>query len=204
MSVWRITILVAAVLTGACASPVPGERLDETTDHPSAPPIAPFDECTVVTYREPAISRDHLEVCSPVEYPSHPPAGGDHYAVWAAYGTYDAPVPWGFLVHSMEHGGVVLAHHCDGGCPEVLDAYAQLIDARDDPGCRDLTPMNRFVVAPDPGLEWPIAVVAWEHVYLATCLDVPSLTAFVDAHYDHGPEALCAPGFDGSADAWCP
>ena len=183
---------VLVLLALGCASPT-GPRLDEVTTHPDATPIAPFEECTVVTYREPAASRVHVDPCSDLSYESHPPAGGDHYGIWADFRTYDAPVPWGFLVHSLEHGAVVMAHDCADGCGDVLTAFDEVAASIDDPVCRE-EDGPRVIVAPDPTLEWPIAVVAWEHVYLATCLDRPSLEAFVNEHYGMAPEDLCVPG----------
>ncbi|MDQ3036674.1 MAG: DUF3105 domain-containing protein [Myxococcota bacterium] len=201
-------ITVLAAVLGACSStsvPIDGARVDEMTIHPDAPPIAPHTECSVYTAREPAASAEHRPVCSAIEYPVHPPASGAHYSQWAAFGTYDAPVPPGFLVHSLEHGAIVLAYRCDGGdCPEITSALAAIVSEHgEDPLCRGEASPSRFVIVPDPELEQPIAAIAWEHVYLATCLDLPSLRAFVDLHYGQAPEDLCAPGVDRSATGWC-
>ena len=62
---------------------------------------------------------------------------------------------------------------------------------------------SRFVIVPEPDLPVAVAAVAWEHVYTATCLDLASLQAFVDAHYGQAPEDTCAPGVDLSAEGWC-
>ena len=197
-------LLVAAA--GACASPdaVP-VRVDETTTHPDAPPIAPHAECTVYVAREPATSAEHRGPCTDIEYPLTPPAQGPHYSQWAAFRTYDAPVPAGFLVHALEHGAIVLAYRCDAPpCTEITEALDAIVaEHGEDPLCRGEERPSRFVIAPDPTLDHPIAAIAWEHVYLATCLDLPSLRAFVSAHYGRAPEDLCVPGVDRSADGWC-
>jgi hypothetical protein len=187
----------------ACSNPTT-ERLDERVEHPDAEPIAPHDECTVTTYREPAPSRSHVEPCSDLRFASHPPTGGDHFGVWASFGSYDAPVPWGFLVHSMEHGAVVLAYRCEGPCDDVRAELEAIAGSVDDPVCRDEDTLARVIVVPDPDLEQPIAAVAWEHAYLATCLDPPSLRAFVEANLGNAPESLCVPGVDRAAEGWCP
>lgn len=36
-----------------------------------------------------------------------PPVTGTHYPIWAWWGAYDSPVPDGYTVHNLEHGGVV-------------------------------------------------------------------------------------------------
>jgi hypothetical protein len=180
--------------------------VDVVTTMPDAPVVAPSAECRVTTWREPAGNREHRDPCTELAYPSHPPASGPHYLVWADFLTYADPVPWGFLVHSMEHGAVVLAYNCPSGCPDVIASFESLIaDHGADPSCESHpTSAARFVVMPDPGLpEGSIAAVAWEHAYVATCLDEPSLRAFVDGHYGMAPEDLCAAGFDGSSPGWC-
>jgi len=102
----------------------------------------------------------------------------------------------------LEHGGVVFNYDCPEGCPEVLAAFDAAIAAHGvDPMCEGVD--ARFIVAPDPTLDVPIAITAWEHVYVATCLDEESLIEFVEAHYGQGPEDLCARGLDGEERTWC-
>lgn len=199
----RLLLLAALLVLGACTSST-SLREDERTERPLRDPIAPFDECTVTTYREAALSRDHQEPCSTLELQSEPPTGGAHYGMWAAFGTYAAPVPWGFLIHSLEHGAVVLAYRCDTACPEVVAELQAIADGIEDPLCRGEDVPHRVIVVPMPDLDVAIAALAWEHGYLATCLDPPSLRAFVDAHYGMAPEDLCVPGVDRAAEGWCP
>jgi hypothetical protein len=191
---------VLALVWSGC----PAGRTDVVVTHPDAPPIAPFDECTVMTAREPSRAADHVPVCTSLGY-DVPPVGGTHFAQWADFGTYDAPVPWGFLVHAMEHGAVVLAYRCAEGadCAALRGELEAIVAARPaDPLCRDDARL-RYVLAPAPDLEWPVAVLAWEHLYTATCLDRPSIDAFLDAHYARAPEDTCAPGVDLSSTGWC-
>lgn len=198
--------LTLALLASSCTSPMPDVDglMDVVETHPDAPPIAPSTECTVTTGSATVTDRHHLEPCSPVEYTLNPPVGGPHYSIWASFGTYDAPVPWGFLVHSLEHGAVVLAYNCPNGCPDVLAAFERIRAATSDPACRETADLNRIIIVPDPDLDVPIAALAWEHAYLATCLDEPSLAAFVVAHYAHAPEELCVEGLSPADGVWCP
>lgn len=198
---------LAALLALGCASSPPSDGLEDVIEtRPDATPLAPHAECVVTTGSAPADSAAHVPVCSELDYPLHPPAGGPHYGVWADFAIYEDPVPWGFLVHALEHGAVILAHNCEGECPEVRAAFERIHAERDDPGCRTHPNGSRIIIVPDPTLETPIVALAWEHVYQATCLDEPSLRAFVDAHYAQAPENICAPGMNAerTTSAWCP
>jgi hypothetical protein len=203
----RLASLLATLALG-CANVEPGAgmRIDVVTTHPMAAPIAPATSCDVTTSTEPAASRNHHDPCSAIDHPFVPPSSGDHYSIWANYVTYTSPVPWGFLVHSMEHGAVVLAYDpSSGAAMQIQTAFAALITAHGvDPICRDETWPSRFIVVPAHDLRTPIAALAWEHTYEASCLDMASLSAFVEANYGRAPEALCIAGENLSATGWCP
>ena len=191
------------------AGPVDGAivRTADPPTHPLAVPIAPFTECAVTTATDVISGAEHLVPCAPIAYPFLPPSSGPHYGSWAAFHTYAAPVPWGYLVHAMEHGAVILAYHCaaDVDCDPVRTEFAAIITDRGlDPVCRAEDTPQRIIVVPDPTLAVPIAAVAWRNVYTATCLDPVSLRAFVEAHYAMSPENFCFPGVDLSATSWCP
>src|SRR5204862_402530 len=74
---------------------------------------------------------EHRNPCEEIPYPAHPPSAGPHYYIWASFLTYASPVPWPFLVHSLEHGAVVLAYHCenDADCDAVRTEFASIIAA---------------------------------------------------------------------------
>lgn len=164
----------------------------------------PTPDCTVTT--EDAADdtvRDHIDVCANVTYPHNPPMTGKHYPIWADYVVFDKPVPWGFLVHSLEHGAVVLAYNTDD--PAVPAALKDIYDTYTvDVLCATLGRRARLVVVPDPELDVTVAASAWGSHYKATCYDEASLRAFIDAHYGKAPEQTCAGGENLSASGWCP
>lgn len=183
-------------------------RTAAPSTHPAATPIAPFTECTVTEFTDTCVTpAEHRAPCTPIAYPYYPPSAGPHYWFWASFLDYASPVPWGFLVHDLEHGAVVLAYHCenDADCAPVRTELAAIVaDHGLDPVCRLEDTPTRFILVNDPTLPVPIAAVAWQHLYEATCLDPTSLRAFVDAHYGMGDESLCAAGMDRSDGGWCP
>lgn len=188
--------------TGEGAGPV-GGVVDEL--HPDRAPLPGHDTCVVtITTDIPIGSASHVEICSDVDYPTNPPSGGEHWPKWVAFGSYDAPVPRPLLVHALEHGAIALLHDCDGCTDEVVAAFGDVTTAHGaDAACiGGGVSVARFVVAPDPELDHPIALAAWGATYVATCIDPDSMEAFVAEHYAKAPEDTCAAGID-PADAGC-
>lgn len=58
------------------------------------------------------MGREHVPDETVVEYNSNPPTSGNHYGDWTRAGVYDKPVSDGHLVHSLEHGYVILSYNC--------------------------------------------------------------------------------------------
>lgn len=142
--------------------------------------------------------------CVPVTYASIPPSSGTHYPDWTAYKTYPTPVPWGFLVHDLEHGAIVIVYNCPDGCPtEVAQAQALIDGLPPDANCHGAR--MKIVLAPDPTLDVRWAAAAWTWTLRAACFDEAAFGAFVADHYD-GPdtEAACPGSLDRSATGWCP
>lgn len=208
------TVLILSVGLVACAKST--LRVDDAgtppvvdggTFHPDAAPIAPATECVVALSDAPGQLGAHIPPCTPIGYPTNPPMGGTHYSVWAQFRAYDAPVPHGFLVHSMEHGAIVLYHRClNSECPELDAALRAIADSEDaDPLCSVTLSRNRIIVVPDPTLDVPVAASAWGHMYRATCFDEASIRAFIMEHYAMASENLCGGGENREADGgtWC-
>src|SRR5262249_26374535 len=113
------------------------------------------------------------------------------------YKTYTEPVLSGYLVHNLEHGAVVVSYRCDdAGCADTVSTLQQILGAQpNDPLCNPADGVRaRLILAPDPGLDVPVAAAAWTWTYRATCADSGSLNAFIAAHYGQGREATCQQG----------
>jgi len=146
----------------------------------------------------------HVSSCSDVTYASNPPSSGNHYPTWAKFKAYSAPVPWGFLVHSLEHGAVVMVYNCPEGCAdEVAQAQSLMDGLAPDANCAGAK--MKIILAPDPTLDVRWAASAWTWTLRAPCLDRQSFTSFIADHYQ-GPdtEDECSNGADLSATGWCP
>ena len=60
----------------------------------------------------PDLGREHITDISNFSYNSNPPTSGSHFAVWAKRGVYDRVISDGYLIHSLEHGYIVISYNC--------------------------------------------------------------------------------------------
>lgn len=164
-----------------------------TGGDPDAADAADVDAgaCNVQIAQHPDEGANHVN-CTPVPtYKTKPPSSGNHYPSWADFKTYDKPVPWGHLVHSMEHGAVVIVYNCPGGCPDEVAAAQAMIDALPvDVLCTAPT-KRRVILAPDPTLDVRWAASAWTWTLRASCFDAAAFSDFAKAHYNHAGENFC-------------
>jgi hypothetical protein len=177
-----------------------GAPASEAPEAPRAPEPPPPEEPVAaacgapVATSKPSTSADHIPDDQPLSWEDSPPSSGAHRARWARWGayTYLSPARW---LHNLEHGGVAILY--DPCLPEAdvatLRAWA---NARPDD---EMGPF-RWVLTPYPGLETPVALVAWEETLLLPCWrasDVEAALAFLATHYRTAPEDF---PFDGGYD----
>ncbi|WP_437930788.1 DUF3105 domain-containing protein [Sorangium sp. So ce291] len=198
--------VLAAPLCGCGQSAPPLDEHDASTSpaspetvtlFPDAPPLPGEAECKVVIRTGIGVTAaQHVPACTPVQYATNPPSGGDHWALWAEYKGYEAEVPRELYVHNLEHGAIVLAYRCpSAGCAEIKATLEEVrAEAASDPRCLMLPggPEARVVITPDGALDTPVAAAAWGATYTATCLDKASLARFAADHYAQGPEDTCS------------
>ena len=216
--------LPLAALVDACggtsASPVDaGHGSDAALDRVTLDaPLRPDAACEVLIDTPPLLESPHVPLGTDVTYSSNPPSSGPHYAIWAAFQEFAAPVDRRYYVHDLEHGAIVLLYNCallpgadgggdasdaaDGGDAATSSCDALVQDLRSvmnalpvDPLCTvDGGPLRRVVLTPDPLLTVPVAAAAWGWTYRAQCFDRGTLDAFARDHYAHAPENECANG----------
>jgi hypothetical protein len=156
----------------------------------------PGGVCNAVPQSFTGLGQTHVAECSPIDYPDSPPAGGDHYPIWAAFQAFPFPVPRGYWVHDLEHGAVVYSYNCPNDCAGEVAQVSALIDALPfDPECDPSMP-RRVVLTPDPLLDVRWGLSAWGHTVRADCVDSDRFRQFYLNHFGRGPEQLCAPGSD--------
>lgn len=79
---------------------------------------------------------EHVTDIDEVTYTSNPPTSGKHFAIWAKPGIYDRFISVGYLIHSMEHGYVIIWYDCgkqmtNAKWPMINEVYAHEEPAKD-------------------------------------------------------------------------
>lgn len=164
----------------------------------------PVGACNAVTTDPDLDDAIHVAECQPITWRTNPPSSGKHYPVWPVFRAYDKPVPWGYLVHALEHGAVVIAYNCPEGCADEVQA-AKAVIADSPPKASCSPPVPPVVLVPDPNLPVRFAASAWGHVLRASCFDRAAFAAFIVAHENQGPEGISGDcGYvDEPAAGWC-
>src|SRR4051794_17713133 len=185
--------LVSAVLLGACGSDdeardlgpadasadrvAANPRRAETGAEASLPEAAPVDAapidagpCNARIASFPILDSPHVPDATVVVYSSNPPTSGPHYQTWANFQELTHQVDDGYLVHSLEHGAVLLLYKCEGAaCDAIVPALrAVRASVPDDPLC-DPAIRTRVIIAPRSANDVPVAAAAWGWTYRADC-----------------------------------
>lgn len=103
--------------------------------------------------------RAHVTDISGVTYTSNPPSSGPHFPVWAKPGVYDRLISAGYLIHSMEHGYVIIWYDCEKQLSiynlqftiPVASAHGDEPIATSTPSAKPLTHMT---VQPSGDMSW--------------------------------------------------
>jgi hypothetical protein len=179
-------------LIAAAGDPVaPAEPLTEQAVEGSA--------CNAVERSFPLEIEEHLPPCSPVEHQTNPPSSGMHYGLFPAFGSFEQPIPRGFAVHGLEHGGVTIGYSCAARADEVARAKDLVSALEVSPLCcsTDGCPSsatNQLLLTPDPGLGSAWAAASWGFTLTADCFEPEVFEAFAEAHRNQAPERICSNG----------
>jgi Protein of unknown function (DUF3105) len=169
--------------TSPATSPGPGasEAAGPTTLPGCASLEAPTDE-----------GRAHIANGETASYESYPPTSGPHTVTPAAPGWYDEAPPVEQLVHSLEHGFIVV-YRSDLRAADEADLRARF----------DVLVTEGFgglISVPDPSIKDPMTLTAWNRLQRCVRADPDAFEGFVRAHYAQAPEARAACGFAGAPD----
>lgn len=132
----------------------------------------------------------HIPVGQPHEpYNSNPPTSGPHYADPAQAGFYDeAPVDE-HLVHSLEHGYVILWYNCsalsDGQCSQLKSQIKEVMQAA---GTSSITQTSKLIAVPRQKMDTELALTTWERLDAFDAFDRQRILNYIKAFRDQAPE----------------
>jgi len=116
-----------------------------------------------------------------LSYSTDPPTSGPHYPYPVTGGFYATGVPAGFLVASMEQGGVIVYYDSDHIAPGDLDRLKGL--TVEHPGMS-----NQVVAVPRTDETDPVILTAWTHCLRLTLYDPARIDGFLSLFLGHGPQ----------------
>lgn len=146
------------------------------------------------------LGREHVEVGTKVGYNSNPPTSGSHHEVWTKSGVYDKPTDDGYLVHSLEHGYVIISYNCEMEASMVIGTKVGTKSAeRDKKEClafvkelKDFVDSDswKMILIPRPSLDMNFALTAWGKIDKFNTKDasLERVKAFKEAFRSRGPE----------------
>lgn len=130
----------------------------------------------------PDMGRAHVTEAqvSQTEYNSNPPTSGPHLERWVKPGIYTTPQSEGELIHSLEHGYIIISYNCEeDACKTLIQQLEQLAKKKK---------LFKLILVPRPELDTTIALTAWGYLDKFDEFDRKRIERFIDYHRDHGPE----------------
>lgn len=136
--------------------------------------------------------RDHVEAGKEVSYKTNPPTSGKHYADWIRAGVYSEPKDDRNLVHSLEHGYIIMHYKCQISNKEATES------AQVSKGCEERKGQleevynkkgkRKLIIIPRENLETNFALTAWIYLEKFDSFEEGRIEKFIDAYRDMGPE----------------
>ena len=133
---------------------------------------------------DPNTGRRHLEPgeTPPTSYSTTPPTSGPHSPSTAIWNIYTQPIADEFLVHNLEHGGIVI-HYRPTTAASTVAQLTEFVQSQ--PNYPE-----GYILAPRENLPSAITISAWEYYLTQFQFNEQQMRSFVAAHYDQGPESL--------------
>lgn len=131
----------------------------------------------------PSEGTEHVVSGSNIDYRRLPPLSGPHYPNPVEVGFYEQPRALGNLVHSLEHGAIVVYYRPDALTDEARTSLNRWVRNRTDP-------WGSVIVTPYPyeDPDAPYTLTAWRNMLTMEEYDVDVMRAFCAEFIGRGPE----------------
>lgn len=178
--VTTIIILVASVLAISCRSSQPPAQ----TAIESLPLPAHGDPNLLTGVKSPPDEgREHIWPDHPAEYKTMPPTSGPHFPDPTAPGFYTSRPAFGYLVHSLEHGSVVIYYNPNKLTKDIESSLRNFVLAHSNPDVG-------VIAVPDADFKFPFILTAWDKMLEMDKYDSQVVRAFLAEYLNHGPESV--------------
>ncbi len=125
------------------------------------------------------VSGAHIAQGTKAVYSSKFPTSGPHWGNPAGAGFYKSPQITEMMVHSLEHGFVVIYYDkLDPSARATLQEWAKMYT----------NPAGGVIVTPMPGLGKTVVLTAWNRMLRLDSFVAKDAAAFIDAFRGRGPE----------------
>ncbi len=125
----------------------------------------------------------HAEPGTPISYPSTPPYAGPHWSTPRPCRVYQEQQAFEGLVHTMEHGGVIIYFQPDVfASDEVNELRTVALDLLND--------NKRIVLTPHRDIQSRIVLAAWGVLLPLDDFDETIIRDFTDTFENEGPEKI--------------
>lgn len=112
-------------------------------------------------------------------YNSNPPTSGWMYNETAGPGIKSAPVADENLMHSMEHGAVIL-YYKDTLSKADVEKITQAFNSAS----------GKSIMTPRKNLDVPVALTSWGRLLKLKKIDRAKIKEFIETNYDRAPEKM--------------
>jgi len=126
---------------------------------------------------------DHVQQGTDIDYERVPPLSGTHYGSTVEAGFYEETPALGSLVHTLEHGAVVVYYDPDEISPEARESLREFASVH-------TGTWQSVVAVPNPNDDprAPYVVTAWQHELTMDSYDAETVHAFLSEYLGRGPE----------------
>ena len=161
------------VFSGPAAEGIEGQPLDDRGDQSRLGAVEAF----------PNQGTQHVDRGTQVDYAQMPPLSGPHYSGTVDAGFYSEQQPLGDLVHTLEHGAVVVYYDPAATTPEVNESLREFASVH-------TGTWRSVVVVPNPvqNPDSPYVLTAWRHRLRMQEYDAQTVHAFLSEYLGRGPE----------------
>jgi len=177
----RITMLLFLVVAvPACGGGGGGGGGEANGGGGAAPSATVFNDPGIETF--PNEGNTHVPVGTGIQYNTDPPTSGNHYPFPQQGGFFQNPILPGFLVHSMEHGGVIIYYNPSVITTAQTNTLKALAQAHQGV-------FGQVVCVPRNDTAFPFILTAWTHWLRLTTFDESRINNFLALFLGKGPES---------------